>query len=77
MSGVGAEEEVCDGMEREGGQVKGQAGASSKDGEVLLGVKKPLEVSERRVDMVFRFNQFVLAAAVAVDGRGQEWKLEN
>lgn len=64
-------------MEWRGGASQRAGGGSSKDGDFLLGVKKPLEVSERRVDMVFHFNQFVLAAAVTVDGRGQEWKLEN
>lgn len=49
-SGVGAEEEVCAGLEREG-QSQGRRGPS-KDCDFLLGVKKPLEVSKQSVDMI-------------------------
>ena len=47
---MGAEEEVCAGLEREG-QSQGRRGPS-KDCDFLLGVKKPLEVSKQSVDMI-------------------------
>ena len=63
----------------EGGeQIKGQAGGSSKNCDFLLGVKKPLKFPSGGLTWsYFHFNQFVLAAVVRVDGRGQEWKLED
>lgn len=43
----------------------------------LLRVKKPLEDSEQRVDMISLLSsRFILAAMLTVDQRGQEWKWE-
>lgn len=43
----------------------------------LLRVKKPLEDSEQRVDMIALLSsRFILAPMLTVDQRGQEWKWE-
>lgn len=61
-----------------GGQIKGQAGGLARTVTSSWELRSHWKFPSGGLTWsYFHFNQFVLAAVVRVDGRGQEWKMED